>query len=189
MRFSLVPHFAVVSLAATVSLASCTSDDAPPLFMEMNYQLRCGDCDSNLPNDPIREVDRLDGEDDYEIDCIVSKSGDKRQISISMKHADPDYKIGISQAFFEQNDPGSECEVTATEAGNTYVGKCSAAAPTEARPCQLSFEVSHGIVTGSVLCKRIANPRQSPPTTRFLVEGLSTTDKPAKFEVHGCRGL
>jgi hypothetical protein len=189
MRF-LLAGFLVSALGLS---ASCTTTDPAPIYVDMTYQLRCIDCQPRVPVEPVHDIMHLDGEAGYHMECFVSSSGGKRQLTViasqsDSAHPDQDHSFRITQARFESKDPGSECEVRASEGGNTYVGKCTGGAPTATAPCQLTFKVNSGIVNGTVYCDNIPNPTSSPETTRYLVAPFEA-NKPAKFEVHGCAGL
>ncbi len=192
MRFStLVLSGAVVLVALLVT--SCTSQDPEPVYLDTTYQLRCIDCVPRVPDEANHAIMQLDGEAGFTLGCSAEKTGGKTLLTFSAAfsdpmHADQNYEFKISQARIDAKDPGGSCEVRLLEAGNTYLGKCTADAPTTDTPCQLTFKVVGGIVHGTVYCDNIPNPSASPATTRYLV-APSTASDPAKFEIHGCSGL
>lgn len=174
-------------------VASCASEDAAPLYVDATYQLRCIDCSPRVPDDPVRDIQVLDGERGFTVECNVNDAGGKKELTFSAKYVDAtssskNYELKISQARYEGKDPGSDCEVSVAESANRYVGKCTAGTPTATEPCQLSFKIDGDIVKGSVFCDKIPNPSTSPQTVRYLVAPFETTE-PVKFEVHGCPGL
>lgn len=188
---------AFVSFVAFASLAglasSCSSEDAAPLYLDAQYQLRCVDCTPRVPDEPVREIQALDGEQGFEIECFVSGHGDQKELTMSGKYVDPaqsskSYEFRIARARYKGNDPGSACQVRILESGNKYAGKCTSGTPTHDEPCEVHFERDGDIVNGSVFCNNIPNPSTSPETTRHVV-APHETDQPVKFEIHGCTGL
>ncbi|HEX2675605.1 MAG TPA: hypothetical protein VHM19_03175 [Polyangiales bacterium] len=193
LKLALIPAFApLVVLAPLFVTSACTSEDPAPVFVDASYQLRCIDCQQHVPDEAVRNVQQLDGEAGYKLECDVSKSGSKRQITIDVQYDDPDHpadkhSIKIAQALIDGKDPGGQCEVTVVEARTTYAGKCTADAPTATEPCQVSFKISGGSVKASVYCDNIPSP-SSIDTTRYLV-APNTLNDPATIEVEGCSGL
>jgi hypothetical protein len=171
--------------------ASCTTLDPAPIYIDMNYEVRCGDCQPRTVDDPQREIKVLDGERGYTLKCDVNTPGGQRQISFSAEHlgahTSDAFKLSVEQAYLDGKDPGQACKVRVTEGGNTYVGGCTGGSPTAANPCQISFTVDAGIVKGSFWCKALPNGANST-TTRDVVTPGSKADA-IKFEVDGCTGL
>lgn len=179
----------LVGLSA--GLSSCTSLDPAPLYVDMNYQVRCGDCMPRSADDLARDIKTLNGENNYIVACDAASQGGKRQLSFSVQHpgehASDGYKFSVAQALIDGKDPGSSCKVRVIEGGNTYVGGCTSGAPSSENPCQLTFKLDGSIVTGTIWCKAIPNGANNT-SVRDVVTPY-TMNKPIPFEVDGCTGL
>lgn len=187
------PLLAVVTLAVT----SCSSTDAPAVFIELDYQVRCLICEPRAPDDAKREIMTLDDDQGYQVDCHVSTVGKDRVLSFSAVYDAPDsvmdHSIELLQAAYEGDDPGSKCLVRVREKSNRYIGKCTGGDPTPDAPCQVEVHVSDGIVKGTLFCDEFANEAIKSSKRHLVISDASDPDAPdlvpATFEIHGCRGL
>jgi hypothetical protein len=176
---------------APVSLACATSDPAP-VYVSINYQVRCIDCNPRAADDSAHTITALDGADGFDVACTTQQLAKGRLVTFSANlvdsaHPSKNYGIKILQADVEKSDPGSSCRVQVVEGSNTYEGRCGSAAPSADVPCQLNkLKVSNGVVTGKLLCDAIPN-RNDSSVTRYLVAPGSTD--PISLEVHGCPDL
>ena len=176
---------------AAASLLACTEQDPPPLFIDVDYQVRCIDCQPLAPDDAIRRVTVLDGESGFRVQCSVFRRGGDRRLSFSARYTDEEsananYSFGLDQANLDSANPGSGCLVVVSEGNNTYEGKCTGGDPDADAPCRVELEEEDGIVMGSVLCEAIPN-KNTGMFTRHVV--APNSQSAARFEVHGCRGL
>jgi hypothetical protein len=180
----------VLAIAAASALA-CTEEDPPPLYVDVDYQVRCIDCEPRAADDAARDIRAIDGELGFSVECSVTERGGDRLLTFRAIYTDAErasrsYGISLVQANVEGGDPGGSCLVVVTEGSNTYEGDCSADEPDEESPCQVELEAEDGIVVGSILCEGVPN-KNSSMSTRHVVDPNS--EDPAKFEVHGCRNL
>ena len=191
MRFSGL--LTLVSLVL-LPLSSCTNLDPAPVYLRMDYQMRCLDCQNAADYDP-RRIKALDGEKNLAIDCFVSEEGGERVLSFSALYRDPQsssksYEIKVSQARLDKKDPGDSCKVSVEEGGTTYGGKngkCTADAPSDETPCQVELQVDGDIIDGTVYCKKLT-AAGNIGVWRHLVEPFTESD-PAVFELRNCVGL
>jgi hypothetical protein len=185
-----------VAVFATSFLVSCTTLDPAPLYLDINYQVRCGDCQPRSIDDKPRDIKVINGEDSYVISCNVNQVGAKRQVSFTATHngakASDTYKFNVDRAFIDGKDPGNACKVRVSEGANTYVGSCTSGTPTADKPCQLSFKPVDGVITGSIWCQALPNGANST-ITRDVVAPYTDVSMPTKaavkFELDGCPGL
>lgn len=180
----------VLAIAAASSLA-CAEEDPPPLYVDVNYQVRCVDCEPRSADDAARDVRAIDGELGFNVECSVTERSGDRLLTFRAAYMDAErpsrnYGISLVQANLEGGDPGGSCIVVVSEGNNTYEGGCTADEPDDGNPCQVELEAEDGIVTGTILCESVPN-KNSAMITRHLVDPNS--EDPAEFEVHGCRGL
>lgn len=179
-----------LAIVAVLPLA-CSEEDPPPLYVDVDYQIRCIDCMPLAADDEVRRIQALDGEAGFRTECNIARREGDRLITFEAAYTDPDearnsYSIGIVQANLDASDPGGACRVVTAEGNNTYEGKCTGGDPTGEEPCRVELEAEDGIVMGSVLCEHVPNKNTSM-FTRYLV--APNSESPARFEVHGCRGL
>ncbi len=126
---------AVLALAVA---SSCSGDDPPPLFMDVQWQVQC-DIDGGCTDFPMRDVLGGDGQAGIGLSCSVSPSSGGRNLNFSVAGRDEAgraFGLRIENAIFpEGGGPlvGTSCELVLTEGGNTYRGGCGSAAP--AGPC------------------------------------------------------
>lgn len=189
---SIVPALLVSALCA------CSSIDPPPLYVEIDYQVRCITCEPRSPDDPRRGVKLIDGERGYVVDCHTSVVDGDDVLSFSLSYDDPDdssarHSIEVQRVEYTGDDPGSKCEVVVRERNNRYVGGCTADDPTAETPCQVRLGVEDGILRGTLLCAEIPNEGIAT-STRHLVrsesgDAATPDESPAEFEIHGCTGL
>ena len=179
-------------LIAVVLLAGCEKLDPEVLFASVEYQVRCLDCEPRSADEKRRDLNLIDGDDGYEVDCNAAQAGGKDVISFHVALDDQDapsksHRFEVQKAEYGKGGPGSQCEVVIREGANRYIGECSSKAPTDDVPCQLDLEVDGTRVFGSLRCAHI-QLEGAPTITRYVVEP-GTDDKPAQFEIHGCTGL
>jgi hypothetical protein len=180
----------ILAIAATCSFA-CADEDPPPLYVDVDYQIRCIECQPIAPDDMVRRVDALDGERGFAVDCNVTRREGDRLLTFSAAYTDGqearnNYAIGLVQVNLDGAGPGSACRVTVTEGNNGYEGLCTNDDPTADLPCRVEIEEEGGIVMGSVLCENVPN-KNSSMLTRHLV--APNSQSAARFEIHGCVGL
>jgi hypothetical protein len=171
--------------------AACKSESTPPIYLDADYQLRCGDCEPRTGDDPEREIALLDGEFDFKISCDVKRISGKRSMTLTATHAadkqSERYSIRITRANIDASEQPDECKVRITEGANTYEGACTGDDPTTEQPCKVSFDHKAEIVSGSVFCDKIPN-QANLASFRYLVDPGSD-DKAMKLAVHNCTGL
>jgi hypothetical protein len=168
--------------------AGCKNEDPAALFLDINYQVRCGDCDPRSNDDPARDIHAVDGEDDLTIDCTTIERGGDRLVSFSLEHTDPklggiDFSLAVDQVNVDSNDPGDGCQVVAKEGSNVYQGECTGGDPSDDRPCSIKLKQEGDGVTGTLHCIHIENKAQPTFQRHITAPG---NDKPAKIEVTGC---
>ena len=173
---------------ASVGLLGCVEDDPAALFLDLDYQVRCLDCEPRSNDEPARKIHAVDGEDDLTINCSTELRDGDRLVTISLEHVDPedgdvDYSLSIDQVNLDSKDPGSGCRINAKEGPNVYEGNCSGSEPSEDEPCVIKLEQEGDGVTGTLHCVRIPNKAQ-PTLTRHIV--ASGSEKAAKLEATGC---
>jgi hypothetical protein len=173
-------------------LLACNEENPAPLFLDIDYQVRCLDCEPRAPDSLRHNFATLDGEQGFTLLCSTADQGGDRLLSFSATYLDPEgaesknFSIRLISANLDANDPGNGCRVVATEGGNTYEGHCTAAEPSGDDECQVKLDVEHHTVVGSILCEKFPN-RSTNEVVRYLVKGGS--DKPADFVFEGCKGL
>ncbi len=184
----------------------CSNTDPAPVYIDLDYQVRCLDCEPRSPDDPKRVFALLDGdlgeEPDsfYELRCHANTVGKHRVLTFSAKYTSPtndskDHSFKVAQVEFEGDDPGSNCNVEIREGSNHYKGKCGGDAPlsTADVPCQIALAVENGILNGTLRCVDLPN-ESLKTSTRHIVRSdradpMADDDKPATFEFDGCTGL
>ncbi|MFI5308609.1 MAG: hypothetical protein ACHQ53_14715 [Polyangiales bacterium] len=169
---------------------SCVTNDPAPLYADINYQVRCIDCEPRAVDDSAHHIAALNGENGFDVSCTVQQSGGRlvsfNAALIDAKHPTSSYGFEILQANVDKKDPGAGCRVLVTEGSNTYEGRCTSGDPTTGAPCQVIIKDDKGVATGSVLCDAIPNRNDSTVTRHVVLPG--STDA-AKFAIHGCPGL
>jgi hypothetical protein len=180
----------ILAIAANFSFA-CADEDPPPLYVDVDYQVRCIECQPIAPDDAVRRVDALDGERGFAVECNVTRREGDRLLTFNAAYTDPDearnnYSIGLIQVNLDGAGPGNSCRVTVVEGNNSYEGLCTNDDPSSEQPCRVELEAEDGIVMGSVLCENVPNRNQSM-LTRHLV--APNSQSAARFEVHGCVDL
>lgn len=175
-----------------LSALSCSDLDAAPLFVDIQYQVRCVNCQPIADHDEPRNITVLDGEAGFTVRCRYFRKDGDRIVTFSSQFMDEEgtsnnYSVEIREANMDAFDPGSACEVSVTEGANEYLGKCTSRRPNEATPCRLEFEFEAGIITGSLLCMDVTN-RANMQTSRHVTKP-GEDDEAAPFEIHGCVDL
>ena len=191
----LSPLLGLAFVLPALALASCTSNTTPVIYLDLDYQVRCLDCEPRGPDDPSREVHNVNGEDGFNLECSVTKSKDGvRRLTFLAEHLNPDkpssnYSLKISQGNLDEDESENICEVKVVESANTYSGNASGEDPNpdDGAPCQVKFSEKDGVIEGSVYCIKIPNSANMS-TTRYVVATGTRTD-PASFKIYGCRGL
>lgn len=191
-------------LLMLVAVVGCNSADSAPVYVDLDYQVRCISCEPRSPDDPKRKFALLDGdqgeepESIYEVECHANTIGKDRVLTLSAKYTSPtknsrDHSFKVEQAEFSGKDPGPDCKVEIREGSNRYKGRCGSDAPDDDTPCRLVIGVEDGIVSGSLRCVGLPN-EANKTSTRHVVRSdrpdpAEPDDKPATFEFHGCTGL
>ena len=179
-------------LCVTWLLGGCTSQDSSPVFLDMEYQVRCITCEPRSPDNEKRSIMLLDGEEGHSVRCRIGERSGDRFLTFSMTFIDEvteskNYGLDIFEANIDDNDPGNTCEVTVREGNNTYKGECTGSEPDEDATCQLEFAPEGDILRGSVLCLEMTNQVNNTTFRRVVKPGKK--DEAADFEIHGCSGL
>jgi hypothetical protein len=171
-------------LVAVPALIACSNQDPAPMFVEVSYQVRCINCSPRAADDSPHAVTALDGENGFHVSCDIEQPAKDRLISFSVQNGN--YAIKILQAALDKPSPGTNCSVVVIEGSNTYRGACTDGSPTADEPCQVKLGVSHGNVTGTLLCENIPNDSDATVMRHVVKPG---TDQPTAIEVDGCSGL
>jgi hypothetical protein len=171
--------------------ASCTSENAPIVYIGMTYQVRCLDCQPREPDPTPRDVRAVDGEAGFSLDCAVSTSGGTKRVSFGAEHqgesAENKYVLSVRNARIGGEESEGPCEVRVIEGNNTYVAGCSTEAPTTERPCQITLKEKAGVVSGKLYCNKMPSD-VSLNQVRHLVAPF-TEDEPVELDLYGCGGL
>lgn len=176
-------------LTGLLVASACTNTDPHPVYIEMEYQVRCVRCEPLAPNDPPRRVRALPGDDGMDIRCSIEEiSGDQR-LTMSAVYLDPEddsrnYAFQISQLNME-GGPGGSCQVKVIEGANTYEGGCTDDAPTASAPCRIEHTTEDNVIRGTLLCENISNANVN--TARHLTQPGSDTEA-FEWEVWNCGG-
>jgi len=170
---------------------SCVTNDPAPLYADVNYQVRCIDCEPRAVDDTPHHITALDGEKGFDVACTTQSVSGGRLVTfnaslIDSKHPTSTYAFKILQANVDKQDPGSSCRVQIVEGNNTYERHCTSRDPTADVPCHVKISDVKGSAKGSVLCGELPN-RNDMTVTRHLVK--PGTSDPAPFEIQGCPGL
>jgi len=182
--------------AVAVAAMGCNNVDPAPLYIDIDYQVRCLDCEPRSPDDPARRIALINGELGYQMDCHTSVVDGDEVLSFSILYSDPDdssarHEIAVDRVDYQSGQPGSKCEVSVRERSNLYEGGCTGSTPTADEPCQIEINVEDGVVRGEILCLEIPNSN-IVTSTRNLVHSDETgepDERPAVFEIYGCTGI
>jgi hypothetical protein len=167
-------------------LAACVNEDPAPVVVEIDYQVRCLDCQPRAADDPPHDITALMGKQGFRVSCTGDDYGDTKAISFSAEtnelqaNGNQGFGLAIRQAL-PGDDPGPSCRVNAREDVNEYEGRCSADDPTDEIPCQVAMDFEDGLLKGTVLCRNIPD---EVGARRSIVASGSV--EPAEFTVHGC---
>jgi hypothetical protein len=175
------------------AVMACSSDTTPVIYMDLQYQVRCLDCEPRGPDDAAHKIKVVEGEDDYNLNCTVVRSGGVRRVTFTASRLDK--KDSSSSRVFEvrsasldgDDNDASQCQVHVVEGDNTYDSTCSSDDPSGDTPCQATLSEKGGIISGSLFCDKIPN-LVSATTSRYVVKPASTSDG-APFKIYGCKGL
>jgi hypothetical protein len=177
-----------------LGLPACSTDTTPAVYSELTYQVRCLDCEPRAPDEASHTIKVVNGENGYKLGCAVERVDAVRRVTFSVEHNDPahpsmDHMFKVASGNLDAAESEPRCSLQVLESANTYVGSCSSSAPDPEAgvPCQATFELKAGVITGGVYCTAIANSANLF-ATRYLV-APNTRSEPAHFEIHGCSGL
>jgi hypothetical protein len=182
----------VLSVLLGLVLSACNEENPAPLFLDIDYQIRCLDCEPRAPDSLRHNFATLDGEQGFTLLCSTANQGGDRVLNFSATYLDPEgaqsknFSIRLISVNLDSSDPGDGCRVVATEGGNTYEGHCTSAEPSGDDECQIKVDVEHETVIGSILCEKIPN-RSTNEVVRYLVKGGGSSA--AEFVFEGCTGL
>lgn len=166
-------------LALVPCFTGCSEEDPAALFADVNYQVRCLDCEPRTADDPERDLSVVDG-DGASLRC-ESVGG-----LVTLVIEAGNYAFEIHNARLG-NDPGGQCEVRVTEGSNEYRGACKAEGSDDAQPCEVELNADGTGFVGRVYCDQIRHHR-SASLFRYVV-APGTGDEPADVVASGCSGL
>ncbi len=174
-----------------VVLPACSTEDPLPVYVDIDYQVRCLDCVPLAVDYPARRIRHVDGEADYEISCAV-REGERRAVTFEVDYRDPDnssrrHRLQVNSALIDGKDPGKSCRVRVVEGNTTFEGRCTSGDPTAEETCKVSFDVEDDVLKGRIYCDEITSTAMLS-TKRYLVQS-GTVDEPVEFELQGCDGL
>jgi len=175
------------------SVAGCSSDSTPTVYVDLAYQIRCLDCNPRAPDDDPREIKAVDGEDGYRLTCDVKKVGGSRRVNFAIEQTANDastdgHAFRVELANLDGEDTTLQCSVHVLEGVQSYAGACSSDAPPDSGgPCQANFRLEKGVIKGGVYCDNIP-VEAAPEITRYIV-APGTRDSPAQIQIYGCHGL
>lgn len=173
-------HRLLVALALCPIFVACSEEDPAALFADVNYQVRCIDCEPRTGDSPERDLAVVDGEGGASLRC-ESVAG-----LVTLVIRTSDYAFEIHNARLG-NDPGGQCKVRVKEGSNTYEGDCKPEGEEGAQPCEVELTADGSGFVGRVFCDKI--PHESN-TQRFqYVVAPGTRDEPAEVVASGCAGL
>jgi hypothetical protein len=187
-QLPLLPAPRVIATLLLAAAAACTQEDPPPVLIDIDYQVRCLECEPRAADDPVHDVHAAPGADGFQVSCSRDRLDG---VSVFSFGADSDavQSNGVRGYGFEVlemaigPDPGSSCSVLLHEGANRYQGRCAAGDPDQDTPCQVTSSIEHGVVRGSLLCVNVPNAATGE-LRRSVVKSL--TRDPAEFQVHGC---
>lgn len=148
----------VSAIFIVFALTAC-GDDPAPLFADAVWQVQCR-CYGMCSAIPTHDVKHLDGEDGNVISCSIYQRSGKNVLTANVRKGN-EYQLEIRDAeFMASGGPvsGAGCTVTVVENGNTFSGRCGAAAPSVEQPCRISGltlntdEMGNPQVEGDLLC-------------------------------------
>jgi hypothetical protein len=196
----------VLASASLASVAACNSADPLPIYFDLNYQVGCvlPECTA-ISDGPARTVMAVDGENGFQNSCAASTVNGGKLVNLSTSNSGLDIRFEITSAVYDSADGnvGSACRVKIVEGSNSYEGRCSAAAPTPAIPCQLTeFRATDsGALEGKLYCNDLP-VGASPTTTRDIARAgafdrctnssgaeVDPSQCPATFLIDPCDGL
>jgi hypothetical protein len=173
-------HRWLFALALVLTCAACSEEDPAALYADVNYQVRCLDCEPRVADDPERDLAVVDGEQDSSLRC-ESVGG-----LVSLEIETSEYAFKILNARLG-NDPGDQCEVRVKEGINEYRGFCKAEGSDDEQPCEVELTADGSGFVGRVFCNQIRH-HLSNTLLRYVV-APGTTDEPAEVVASGCSGL
>lgn len=173
--------------AALCALAGCNESDPEPLYVDVQYQLRCFDCEEHT-NEPPHDIHHLDGDEGFALTCDTNPTEDGSLISFSAKFTDPendknDYGVEVAQAGLDDTPHGAGCTVKIFEGATTYAGRCADDEVDDDHPCEVALHREGEVVRGTLSCDRIPIENMVEP---FRYLRRPDADKPAEVEVRGC---
>jgi hypothetical protein len=180
----------------TFAVVSCSSADAPAVFIDIDYQIRCLECEPRSPDDAKRQIETLDDDMGYAVDCNVTGSGKNQVVSFSLSFDSDgvakDHSIEAKEVPLGGGEPGSKCIVRVKEIANTYAGKCASDEPEPGAECRIETKLEGDVITGTVLCANMPNASIESSTRHLVLSEFGSMHEdltPAEFELHGCAGL
>lgn len=195
----------IFASAPLLLLTACNSPDPLPVYFDLSYQVGCVLPECPAGNDgPERIVMAVHGENGFQNSCASSTVDGATLVTLSTSNSAQNTRFQISSALYGvDGNVGSNCRVKIEEDNTTYEGRCSAASPTPAVPCQLTeFRANaSGSLEGKLYCNNIP-AGNSPSTTRDIAEAgafdscLNASGQavdpqfcPATFLIDPCDGL
>jgi hypothetical protein len=180
MPRSLFGSLAACALAC-LGLFGCNEEDPPALYLDLDYQLRCNDCEPRGNDGPVRDVQAVDGEGGNNLTCYYESN------LLTLELEGSGFTFRILQARLG-DDPGEFCEIVVSEgSGSQYRGDCRGPDDdSSGAPCELEITNEGGVLSGTLLCTNIRH-ELTPEYERYVVAPMS--DDPVEFTVQGCSGL
>jgi hypothetical protein len=179
----------LVLTAALAGLLGCTEQDPDPLYVEINYQLRCLDCVPRANDYPEHHVMHLNGDDGHTARCDTLRRDSDTLVSFGVTYVDRgnedrSYSLAVNQAGLDGAEHGPPCAVTIGEGVNTFEGACAEDETTAERPCAVDLERDGDIVRGTLYCDKVSIKGMTT-FIRYLTAPAPSQD-PAGIEIHGC---
>jgi hypothetical protein len=171
-------HRLLVALALVFT--ACSEEDPAALYADVNYQVRCLDCEPRVADDLERDLAVVDGEQGSSLRC-ESVGG-----LVSLEIETSAYAFKILNARLG-SDPGDRCEVRVKEGINEYRGGCKAEGSGDAQPCEVELTADGSGFVGRVYCDQIRHNLTSSLFRYVVAPG--TRDEPAEVVASGCSGL
>ena len=116
------PWLGAVCLTGSLLLGStvgaCVDEDPAPVLIEIDYQVRCLDCQPRAADEPPHDIHALQGRMGFRVSCTRDKVGGTKIVSFSADNnerqinGNDGFSLAIRQAVPE-SDPGQNCRVYA----------------------------------------------------------------------------
>ncbi len=176
----------IVGTMLASMVVCCVSEDAVPVHLKTGFRLGCvtGICltSGKLP----REIDALDGDEGYVLNCEVGDGATAVTFRAISTAAGERFAI-------ELENIGSRCLLRVEDGNSAFEKDCEVVSGTPSceasddvtAPCQVKIRRDGTAATGSFCCSYIPlENRQPQETDYFLVAPLS--NGAASFEVENC---